>query len=343
MTTRPASGVDVADLEDLYENAPCGHLSTAPDGTILRANRTFLTWTAYSRGDVESACRLHDLLATGSRLFFELHCAPMLRMQGMIREVALDLVCADGSRLPVLVNAVLHKDAAGHPVEVRLTVVDATERQAYEQAILSARDAAREAREQADELRRQLEEQNRQLERLAFRDSLTGVANRRALQDHLGRCVARAERHEGRLGVVLLDIDAFKSVNDRWGHGVGDVVLRSVAERVREAVREEDLVGRWGGEEFLILAPDTSEAEVARLCERIRQVVRRTPVAHVGDEDSVTVTVSLGWACWPQNSADDLVREADAALYRAKNAGRDQVRGPAALSHVAWRAPPEER
>ena len=125
--------------QELYEDAPCGYLSLLPDGTILRANRTFLRWTGYTAEKLFSGTRLQDLLPVPVKVFYETHYAPLLRMQGFIREMALDLVCANKQVLPVLVNATEHRDAAGVPVVVRTAIYDATERRRYERELLAAR------------------------------------------------------------------------------------------------------------------------------------------------------------------------------------------------------------
>jgi sigma-B regulation protein RsbU (phosphoserine phosphatase) len=123
-------------VEDLYENAPCGYLSTLPDGTIIKVNGTFLTWTGRDRPDLVGRRRFPQLLTAGGRIFYETHIAPMLRMQDRVREIAVEVTCADGRRLPVLVNAVLKRDELGEPLVVRIAVFDATERRSYEQELL---------------------------------------------------------------------------------------------------------------------------------------------------------------------------------------------------------------
>jgi PAS domain S-box-containing protein len=128
--------------EDLYENAPCGYLSTLPGGMICRVNQTFLTWTGYQREDLVGRRRFQDLLTAGGRIFHETHYAPLLRMQGTVREIAVDVIAADGRRLPVLINSVLKKDEDGDPLLVRTTVFNATDRKEYERELLRARQKA---------------------------------------------------------------------------------------------------------------------------------------------------------------------------------------------------------
>jgi PAS domain S-box-containing protein len=124
------------DVEELFEDAPCGHVSTRIDGTIVRVNRTFEEWTGLRRGDLVEARRYQDLLASGARIYYETHHAPLLLMQGSVRAIAVEIVRADGSRLPALVNSVLRTDGEGRPQEIWTSVFDATDRRGYEEELL---------------------------------------------------------------------------------------------------------------------------------------------------------------------------------------------------------------
>lgn len=171
-----------------------------------------------------------------------------------------------------------------------------------------------------DELRARAEE----LDRVSRIDHLTGLHNRRHVEEHLRRVVAGCRRHGFALAVLLVDVDHFKRVNDTHGHGVGDTVLQEIATRLRGAVRTEDVVGRWGGEEFLVLLPLTDTAAADVLAERLRQVVSSTPVqTEVGP---LQLSVSIGGAAAEQPGEHDLLHLADEQLYAAKDAGRDTVR-----------------
>jgi sigma-B regulation protein RsbU (phosphoserine phosphatase) len=125
--------------EDLFENAPCGYLVTQLDGTITRVNRTFEAWTGLRRDQLLGGARLQDLLSVGGQIYYETHYAPLLRMQGAIRAIAVEIVRADGSRLPALVNSVVTKDEPRGAQVVRTAVFDATDRRQYEQELLTAR------------------------------------------------------------------------------------------------------------------------------------------------------------------------------------------------------------
>jgi sigma-B regulation protein RsbU (phosphoserine phosphatase) len=127
------------DADDLYENAPCGYLSTRMDGRIAKVNTTLLTWLGRTRDELVGRRYFSDLLTVGGRLYHETHFAPLLAMQGQIGGVALELLAADGTRLPVLVNSVVKTSAAGEPLLIRTTIVDARDRRAYERELLRAR------------------------------------------------------------------------------------------------------------------------------------------------------------------------------------------------------------
>jgi diguanylate cyclase (GGDEF)-like protein len=163
--------------------------------------------------------------------------------------------------------------------------------------------------------------------RLSRRESLTGCFNRRAFYELFPRESERARRLSQGLSLVFLDIDHFKSINDRFGHETGDRVLQQIAARLRFIIRETDLLFRWGGEEFVILLAHTGPAEAPALGERIRAAVASRPFQGADGQARVPVTVSVGvagTATWPVDP-DALIGRADAACYRAKEGGRDRV------------------
>jgi sigma-B regulation protein RsbU (phosphoserine phosphatase) len=145
------------DLEDLYENAPCGYVSLGPDGRIVKSNLTLSNWLGFARGELLGK-RLRDLLTVAGSIFYETHFAPLLRMQGFFHEVALDLVRKDGTKLAVLANAVERRDGEGNQLFTRVTIVQASERRRYERNLVHARAVAEEGllvERAASELREQ--------------------------------------------------------------------------------------------------------------------------------------------------------------------------------------------
>jgi two-component system chemotaxis response regulator CheY len=166
-------------------------------------------------------------------------------------------------------------------------------------------------------------------EALATRDSLTGLPNRRALSERVRVELSRAARARTSVGLILMDLDHFKRINDEFGHAAGDQALRQVAEVLQKGKRDYDFAGRWGGEEFLVVLPGTSLPQTAMVAERIRKAIE-TVRLDLDGTGRVELKASLGVACAPPASPpvglDDLLRQADGALYRAKQEGRNCVR-----------------
>lgn len=173
-----------------------------------------------------------------------------------------------------------------------------------------------------------LNEANARLEALATTDMLTNLPNHRSLQTTLERECERARRFGRPLSMLFFDGDRFKQVNDIYGHAVGDVVLRELGERARSVLRAGDTVGRFGGEEFLVLLPETDEEEARLVAERFRSAVAASPLASHEVEGGIAVTVSIGLASYPINgsTANEVREQADQAMYWAKRLGRNQVR-----------------
>ncbi|MFC4855798.1 PP2C family protein-serine/threonine phosphatase [Actinophytocola glycyrrhizae] len=193
--------------EDLYEHAPCGYLSTTLDGRIVKVNKTLLDWLGRTPAEVLGRSRFTDLLTVGGRMYHETHFAPLLRLQGSISGIALELRTASGEQLPVLVTSVVKTDSAGEPLLVRTTVFDARDRRAYERELLRARRAAEQEQARATELARTLQ-------RTLLPPVLPAVP---------GLSVA-AHYHPASADQVGGDFyDLFPLPGDRWGVFVGDV------------------------------------------------------------------------------------------------------------------------
>jgi len=169
-------------------------------------------------------------------------------------------------------------------------------------------------------MNRRLEQMNQRLVEMATTDALTGAFNRRRFYELLDDELQRQARYGNVFSLIMLDIDHFKRVNDTYGHSVGDEVLKGVAEVVRDHLRANDRLTRWGGEEFIVLTPSTGAGDALALAERLRERVADWVFPTAG-----SVTVSLGVAEHRDDeSGDEVINRADAALYRAKENGRDR-------------------
>lgn len=182
--------------------------------------------------------------------------------------------------------------------------------------------------QQVVDLNRRLTETQRALEEQATHDALTGLWNRGAIMDLLNKHLALARREEKPLTVILVDVDLFKKVNDDYGHQAGDVVLQSVAKRLARASRAGDFVGRYGGEEFMVVAYPCGPDEAAGLAERLRRQIDEQPVAVAEKAALLDISISGGYcsnALEPDLKTEELVRKADEALYASKSNGRNRI------------------
>jgi len=170
------------------------------------------------------------------------------------------------------------------------------------------------------------------LHSLAIHDQLTGLLNLREFRTRLELEIDRARRHGRHIGVLMIDIDFFKTVNDRFGHPAGDVVIKGIAERIRSTVRPNDVSARYGGEEFIIVLAETDADGAVTMAERLCERVRAVPFT-VTSSIEAAVTISVGAAVFPADAAtaEGLIEAADRALYAAKAAGRDRVETCSAL------------
>ncbi len=176
-----------------------------------------------------------------------------------------------------------------------------------------------------------LEEKNRELqgayetiEKLALTDSLTGLANRRSIMNQLAVEVSRCDRNGGFFSLIMCDIDFFKRVNDTYGHDTGDYVLKTVADVMRANLRQQDIVSRWGGEEFLIMLPLTELKKAVAVAEKLREAIKNTEMSFAGENFRVTMT--FGVSAYDKGMGiEHSIKKADDALYTGKQTGRNKV------------------
>jgi len=170
----------------------------------------------------------------------------------------------------------------------------------------------------------ELESSVEQLKLLSLEDPLLGIGNRRAMEVDLTHTEADAKRHHKTYAVALLDVDSFKKYNDTYGHPAGDVCLKQVAQSVKQTIRESDRVYRYGGEELLILMPETMSESASKCAERVRNSIEVLNIKNKNTDLGI-LTVSLGVADKLEGDWKNLVKKADKALYQAKNSGRNKV------------------
>jgi diguanylate cyclase (GGDEF)-like protein/PAS domain S-box-containing protein len=221
---------------------------------------------------------------------------------------------------------VVERDEVGNPTRMAGAVSDITDRVHAEHRLRVTTEALIDANisleRKVEERTAELERANENLRNLAWRDALTGLPNRLAGMDRLESEFARLTRGDGASSVLMLDVDLFKPINDTYGHGAGDDVLRHIASLIKSSLRTGDFVARFGGEEFMALLPDTDLDGARTVAEKIRETIQDNPEATVG---TVTISIGVTLACAADAVMDVAVRRADAALYEAKRSGRNRV------------------
>ncbi len=291
-------------FRDLFENMSDLVQSVAPDGTILRANQAWKRVLGYDDGEI-ARLNLMDVVHPDDRQ----HCATTLQ-----RILTGDDVGRITARFVAKHGAIVEVDGTSRP---RLE----GDRVVFTQAVFRDVSEERAQRRDLERARNELEVANHELRRLAATDALTGLNNRGAFEEHLLRELSRAFRYATDLSLVMLDVDHFKLFNDRFGHAAGDEVLRAVARLIRATARGTDFVARFGGEEFVVLLPHCNACGALSQAERFRQAI----AGWAWPLRPITVSVGVATTTPDLLDAAALARLADEALYRAKQAGRNQV------------------
>lgn len=224
----------------------------------------------------------------------------------------------DGQIFPAEINLELVRDINGSPMHVQSIVREISQRKQAEEALQSAHELLSQRMQEVERLQAELREQ-------ALRDPLTGLHNRRYLGETLPREIARARRENGAVSVIVSDIDHFKTINDTYGHQVGDQLLIELAHLMKQSSRGSDVVCRYGGEEFLLILPGANQADAVQHAEELRQRCIETGIQFEGKD--LRVSMSFGVATYPVHGqeAECIIICADKALYHSKNTGRNRV------------------
>jgi diguanylate cyclase (GGDEF)-like protein len=228
--------------------------------------------------------------------------------------------------IPVIFLTAAYKDVGSKVLGLQIGADDYLTKPIDNRELMARLSVALRMRQSEDELRAQMVK----LQEQATTDITTGIANRRCFEERLAAECQDAERHERTLSLLMIDIDHFKTVNDGYGHQMGDHVLKEIANVLRESVRGTDTVARYGGEEFAVILREPQkdgEDGAAAAAERIRRTIANTPLVTIGRNESLYVTVSIGIASYPEDAVfpAPLLEAADQALYYAKRSGRNQV------------------
>lgn len=300
----------------MSERFPCGLMVSSLDSRELTfANDYVAEMLDYSSEEMTGQ-GLDTILSRASLIFLDSYVYPTLLDQGDHNELQLMLISSTGERVPVLAN--VRATPQGY---LHWALFSAVERDKMYEELLVARD--------------QLQLQAEKLKELASTDALTGLLNRRATDERLERLYDQSKRAPSPLSVLLIDIDHFKQINDRFGHLEGDRVLVEVADTIKSTLRSVDLGARWGGEEFLIVlfatdidgAIDASQRFHAALTSVTIEAARVTASIGVAEVDLSHVSVA--------DAIDKAIAQADEALYRAKEAGRNRTGVATTLPPVA--------
>lgn len=318
-------------MDQQLDYAPCGYFSISDKGIIHSANQTFATMLSYERNELLGK-HIELFMSMTNKLFFHTYFYPYVQLYGHVSEIYISLQSSDNHDVPVLLNGV--RQSRDGETFMDCVVVEMRRRLEHEKDILSTKQRLEHLVQETNETNRKLEllhqeyeakqrellSINLQLEALALTDPLTGMKNRRYFSESLLAHIAKFHRSGDPFSIALIDIDRFKSINDTYGHPVGDLVLTELAQLLNSSSRETDVTARLGGEEFVMLLAGADEVNAIHIAERLRTVIQMTPMGNLH------ITASIGVATMTSEDSDDkLISKADQALYRSKTSGRNRV------------------
>jgi diguanylate cyclase (GGDEF)-like protein/PAS domain S-box-containing protein len=329
ITRRKLAESDRIDAEKRFRSAieamHDGLVIETLDGGITVCNRSAERLLGLSAAEIlgKSSCFWNTIREDGEPWSAHNHPATRALCEGLEQHgVAMGVIKPCGEQVWISVNSVpLYRAGESKPYGVVMTFLDVTEKRHYteqiEQYVTSINEANLLLELKQDELARA----NTRLEELASSDGLTGIKNHRAFKDRLADEFERAIRYHSQFSVLLVDVDEFKVYNDQFGHLAGDRILQKVASLMQSCARMSDFVGRYGGEEFVLILPDTNSLGAFEAAERIRRLIQ----AYEWESRPVTVSIGVSTVRQDTNSVAELIEEADSALYASKHAGRNRT------------------
>ncbi|MEY8746949.1 sensor domain-containing diguanylate cyclase [Paenibacillus tundrae] len=313
------------------DQAPCGYFSISDSGIVRSVNQTLLDMLKLERSELLGR-HIESTMSVTNKLFFHTYFYPYIQLYGHVDEMYFSFRTSDQQDVPVLLNGV-RQTRDGESV-VDCVVVVMRKRIEHEKDILQTKTKLQELYQATQEANKELErlheeyevkqqallKVNDQLETMASTDPLTGLKNRRFFQNSLLASLILLEQQHNHFSLLVIDIDHFKSINDTYGHPIGDLVLGNLAGLLQSMSRSSDVVARYGGEEFVIILADCDHEQAMEVAERYRSEVASS------DWGQYNITVSIGVATAVQGDTDTSVfQRADTALYASKTAGRNRV------------------
>lgn len=318
-------------MDRRLREAPCGFISFDNNGYIIEVNETFLKLTGYKEEELVGN-HIESLLTKANKMIFHSYFYPNINLHGHIEELFINFRNQDGESLPYLMNArvfeqddlkridcilVQMKKRIDYELELRLT------KRQMEEAYVEKNKALEKLEEiynQIEKKQLELMEINLDLVKISNTDKLTGIGNRRYFQEKLEEQIELYQKEEKLFSLLIIDIDYFKKVNDTYGHQIGDIVLEKLAHILKNKIRLEDILSRFGGEEFTIILPNTDEEEAMLIAERLNLAVEASEWQQIR-----SLTVSIGVATFTDNDTElSIVKNADKALYYSKEKGRNR-------------------
>jgi diguanylate cyclase (GGDEF)-like protein len=285
-----------------FNDIPCGCLITTPDRKLKFINREFEQSYLWQAEQLIGA-DISVVFSRASQIFSESYIVPQVYKEGTCREVQLTVLTKDGVRKPVVANITIYEKDC-----LIWIFMDAEKRDKLFLELESAQET--------------LQQQKTILERLARTDALTGILNRRSFDEEVTRIFKESLQFRQAVSVLVIDIDHFKNINDSHGHQLGDQALTRLGEILASTIRKNNIVARYGGDEFVCVLSNTILSEALTTSERIHDAVRNN------DMEQCKFTVSIGVACRTADERigfEEVMNRADQALYRAKEAGRNRT------------------